>query len=84
VLRRALRRLRYAEEWLDADTKDLHEFLDVLGDLNNRVVEAHHLAECRSSHALEHAVAVEQKITDKRDEAALGWKTLRKKLEERE
>lgn len=81
ALRRALRRLRYALEWLDEDTDSIRAFLDVLGELNNRVVEERHLTECPPSNsATEALAAVERSIETQREVAAAGWTRLRTKL----
>lgn len=80
-LRRTLRKLRYAREWLDEDTKKIHELLDVLGELNNRVVEARHLAECPEKGAQASLASVHEKIDAQRKLAAKGWSALRGELE---
>lgn len=81
ALRRSLRRLRYARDWLDEDTGDLRDFLDVLGEMNNRVVEARHLTECQANGAAEALGTVKRKIEEQRAAAAKGWNELRPKLE---
>jgi CHAD domain-containing protein len=42
-VRRRLRRLRYALEWLDADSKAVKKVQDAFGAFNDRVVELRHL-----------------------------------------
>jgi CHAD domain-containing protein len=80
-LRRSLRRLRYAREWLEEDTDEIRHFLDLLGELNNRVVEARHLAVCGASGAAESLAIVRLKIEEQRTAAAAAWSPLREKLE---
>ncbi len=80
-LRRSLRRLRYAREWLDENTDELRDFLDVLGDLNNRVVESRELAECPANGAAAARTAADRKIETQCEAAAVAWTKLRAKLE---
>lgn len=51
ALRRALRRLRYAREWLGLDCAPIRELQDVLGALNDAVVERRWLETTMASHA---------------------------------
>lgn len=81
-LRRALRRLRYALEWLGEDAQALEAFQDVLGELNNRVVAARHLREFRGDGARTEAVDVLERSIDAQCAiAAEHWVGLREQIE---
>jgi CHAD domain-containing protein len=64
-LRRAVRRMRYALDWLGEDARKLKSLQDELGELNNCVVLLQHLErECAEHGALGHELVLPLPTTD--------------------
>lgn len=80
-LRRRVRRLRYALEWMGADAKDLRALQEHLGDLNNLAVELAKLESRGNDHALEsRRKSVRREMDERRDLALDAWRALRPRI----
>ncbi len=82
-LRRRVRRLRYALDWLGSDSTDLRTLQEHLGGLNDLAVELARLEARASDPALEsrrHAVLRE--IDERRSRALEAWKAIRPRIGE--
>lgn len=81
ALRRALRRLRYAREWLGLDSAPLRALQDLLGALNDAVVEQHWLETTLASHAnAQQRSELEQRIRTLRAAALDTWRATRHRI----
>jgi CHAD domain-containing protein len=82
-LRRRVRRLRYALEWMGADAGDLRTLQGHLGTLNDLAVEHARLAARAGDPALEsRRLAVEREIEEHRASALEAWKAIRPRIGE--
>jgi len=82
-LRRRVRRLRYALDWLGSDSTDLRTLQEHLGGLNDLAVELARLEARAGDPALEsrrHAVLHE--IQERRSRALEAWKSIRPRIGE--
>lgn len=80
-LRRRVRRLRYALEWMGADTADLRELQEHLGELNNLAVEREKLATRAGDRSLDgRRKAVEHEMDERRERALEAWRALRPRI----
>jgi CHAD domain-containing protein len=80
-VRRRLRRLRYALEWLDADSKDVKKAQDAFGAFNDRVVELRHLETQAEVRVPEPDLQVIHADMERaRKEALESWDALRSSL----
>lgn len=80
-LRRRVRRLRYALEWLGADTGELRELQESLGSLNDLAVELETLESRGEIQALEsRRKAVRHEMDERRLGALDAWRVLRPRI----
>jgi CHAD domain-containing protein len=80
-LRRRVRRLRYALDWLGADTADLRDLQEHLGELNNLAVEREKLATRAGDRALDgRRKSVENEMDERRERALEAWRALRPRI----
>lgn len=83
ALRRALRRLRYAREWLELDCTPIRELQDVLGALNDAVVEQGWLAKLAPRLRDAQRARVARKLRIRRTAALEAWRAARGRILER-
>lgn len=80
-LRRRVRRLRYALDWMGADTADLRDLQEHLGELNNLAVERAKLATRDGDRALDgRRAAVALEMEQRRERALAAWRALRPRI----
>ena len=85
-LRRGLRRLRYAREWLGLETEAMRKQVSVLGDLNDLAVKRNRMRAAKAgktSSGRAELEALEGQIAELRRQAANLWKAVSKEIEER-
>ncbi len=77
-LRRRVRRLRYAIEWLGADTGELRALQESLGELNNLAVEGAHLR-AHAGHPASNGrlPELEREADRRREQAREAWRAVR-------
>jgi CHAD domain-containing protein len=81
AVRRAVRKLRYASEWLGRDTSDIRSVQQVFGDLNDRAVEARLLQETGAAPlCLSHAQRLEARLAAARRRALGVWTRARPRI----
>lgn len=82
-LRRRLRRLRYALDWMGADTAELRDLQQHLGGLNDLAVEMERLEARRGDLALDgRRKAVRREMDEHRERAVEAWHALRPRIGE--
>ena len=82
-LRRRLRRLRYALEWMGAETAELRDLQEHLGGLNDLAVEAEKLEARSGDFALEsRRQSVRHEMDERREKALAAWRELRPRIGE--
>jgi CHAD domain-containing protein len=80
-LRRRVRRLRYAFDWMQLDSTEIKSLQDALGKYNDLVVELRHLAELGESRAsLKHKRDVEDELERARRDALGLWREIQPHL----
>jgi CHAD domain-containing protein len=81
ALRRAVRRLRYAREWLGQPVKALKEMQDTLGELNDCATQLRLIAECPPSAPRDAMSArLETALAKAREQTRERWHALRSSL----
>ncbi len=82
-LRRRIRRLRYALEWMGAETAELRELQEHLGGLNDLAVELERLEARRDDYALDaRRKSVLHEMDERRAGALEAWRVLRPRIGE--
>lgn len=82
-LRRRVRRLRYALEWMGADAAELRGLQEHLGGMNDLSVELAHLQVRAGDHALNgRRESVRRELLERRELALEAWRTLRPRIGE--
>ncbi len=80
-LRRRVRSLRYALDWLGADAGELRELQESLGGLNDLAIELEKLETLGEIHALEsRRKAVRHEMDERRTRALEAWRVLRPRI----